>query len=306
MTEMRITFLGTGGAMPSKTRNLPSIAIKYSGAVFVVDCGEGTQRQFIQSGLGFKRDLSIFITHMHGDHVLGLPGLLYTMSMLSREDPVEIYGPKGLTDFLKAVLRQGLGAINYPIKVYEVKPGDVIEKNNLVVRCVETDHVIENICYVFQEKRRKSRMKVEFLEEMGIPRGPLWGRLQRGEAVIYGGRVIKPEEAVEPPKPGRKIVYTGDTRPCEAVVEAAREADVLIHDATFDSSLKAKAEEDKHSTAAEAAEVAKRAKVKKLFLFHISPRYEKNYEILLQEARSIFPNTQLSYDLMSITIPYNQ
>ena len=292
--------------MPSKTRNLPSLAIRYSGAVFIVDCGEGTQRQFIQSGIGFKRDLSIFITHMHGDHVLGLPGLLYTMSMLSREDPVEIYGPKGLATFLETVLNQGLGAITYPIKLYEVKPGDVIEKNNLVVRCVETQHVIENICYVFHEKKRKGRMKVEFLEKLGIPRGPLWGRLQRGETITYEGIVIKPEDAVEPPKPGRKIVYTGDTRPCETVVEAAQEADVLIHDSTFDESLKAKAKEDMHSTAAEAAEIAKRARVKRLFLFHISPRYEKNSDILLQEARKIFPNTELAYDLMSVTIPYRK
>jgi len=290
--------------MPSKARALPSIAIRYSGAVFLLDCGEGTQRQFIQSGLGFKKNLYILITHLHGDHILGLPGLLYTMSMLSREDPVEIYGPRGLAEFLEAIISKGIGAITYPVKVYHVRAGDVFEKNNITIRCVETEHVIENLCYVLQERERRGRMRVKFLEELGIPRGPLWGKLQRGEAITWQGRVIAPEEAVDPPRPGRKIVYTGDTRPCKPVIEAAAGADVLIHDSTFDSSLRDKAVEDGHSTATEAAEVAARAKVRKLFLFHISPRYEKESEKLLMEARRVFPNTELARDLMSFDVPY--
>ena len=304
MTELRITFLGTGGSMPSKTRALPSLSIRYKGAVFIFDCGEGTQRQFIQSRIGFKKKLYIFITHMHGDHVLGLPGLLYTMSMLSREDPVEIYGPKGLAGFLESILSQGLGALTYPVKVYHIQAGDVVEKDGLRIKCVKADHVVETLGYVIQEEDRPGRMRVEFLERLGVPRGPLWGMLQRGQSIEYNGRIITPEEATEPPRPGRKIVYSGDTRPCREVIEAAKNADVLIHDSTFDDSLVDKAREDGHSTASQAAMVAREAMVGRLFLFHISPRYEKGADKLLQEARRIFPNTELAEDLMSVTVEY--
>ena len=304
MTEMRLVFLGTGGGMPSTSRGLPALALRYAGGVMLFDCGEGTQRQFIKSRLGFKQNFTIFITHMHGDHVLGLPGLLYTMSMLDREAPVDIYGPRGLAEYLETVISHKLGALTFPVRVYTVSPSLTIERGSLSIRCVPADHVIESYCYVVQERDRPGKMNVEYLERLGVPRGPLWGRLQRGQPIHYRGRIITPEEALGPRRRGRKIVYTGDTRPCESIINAAQGADVLIHDSTFNDDMLKKAVEDGHSTARQAAEVAAQAGVKLLYLYHISPRYEGDAEILLREARTIFSNTYLAEDLMSYSIPY--
>jgi len=305
MTEMRLVFLGTGGAMPSRRRSLPALAIRYSGAVIILDCGEGTQRQFIQSGLGFRRRFAVFITHMHGDHVLGLPGLLYTAGMLGRSEPIEVYGPPGLEDFLQSLLDRDLGAITYPIKLNILGDSDTVEVAGLTVSPVLADHVISSYCYVVSEKNRPGKMKVEYLEELGVPRGPLWGQLQKGVPAQFGGRTILPSEALGPPRKGRKIVYTGDTRPIQRIVEAARGADVLVHDATFDSSLSDKAHREGHSTAKQAAETAVAAGVKRLYLFHVSPRYEDAREQLLGEALSVFPNSYLPEDLDSYIVSYS-
>jgi len=304
LTVMRIVFLGTGGGMPSRRRGLPAVAIKYAGSILLFDCGESTQRQAILAGLGFKKDFKIFLTHLHGDHVLGLPGLLYTMSMLNRKDPVEIFGPAGTKEVVKSLLVTTSGMTDFPVEIVEVDEGVVCTSREYTVESIRSEHTVDSFAYRLREKERPGRMRVEYLESIGLPRGPLWGRLQRGHAVIYKGRRITPEEAVGPPRKGRVVVYTGDTRPTERIVEFSRNADVLIHDATFSHDLFERARAEGHSTVREAAEVAAAAAVKRLYLFHISPRYDEESERLLSEARSIFPEAYLPEDLTHFDVPY--
>ena len=303
MTIMRLTFLGTGGGIPSIKRSLPAIAINFSGETILFDCGEGTQRQMMRAGTGFRQNLIIFLTHLHGDHILGLPGLIYTLSMLNRKTPLKIIGPPGTKHFIETILSLKFGKLNYEILVKEVWEGIAYESREYVIEAIEASHTIKALAYKLREKDRPGKMNVEKLERLGIPRGPLWGKLQRGEAIEFSGRIIRPEEVMGPPRPGRKIVYTGDTRPSEKIIEFSREADILIHDATFGSEFEDEAGREGHSTARQAAEVALKAGVKRLYLFHISPRYEGEEEKLLQEARRIFPESYLAEDLKTYEIP---
>jgi ribonuclease Z len=302
MSEMRVVFLGTGGGMPSKNRGLPSIAVRVAGAVILLDCGEGTQRQFINSGVGFRREFHIFLTHHHGDHVLGIPGLLFTMAMSGRREPVKIYGPKGTGDLIERLTPPQLGTIPYQVEIQEIMPGNIIRIKNMSIGCVEADHTQPALAYYIQEDERPGRMREEYLDSLGVPRGPLWGKLQRGETITYGGRLITPEDAVGPPRRGRRIVYSGDTRPSRLIAELSAGADLLIHDATFDDSMRETANLEGHSTARQAAEVAAKADASLLCLFHISPRYE-NAERLLMEAREVFPRTILPQDFHVQLVP---
>jgi ribonuclease Z len=304
MSTLRLTFLGTGGGTPSINRGLPSIAVNFSGELLLFDCGESTQRQMMKAGVGFKAKFTIFLTHLHGDHVLGLPGLLYTLSMLDRKEPIVIYGPTGVEDFIEMFQKTRYGKIHFEVEVRRTKEGLIHQSREYEVEAIRSCHTIQSFCYMFREKKRAGKMNVEFLERIGLPRGPLWGRLQRGESVEWGGRIIRPEDAVGPPRPGRKIIYTGDTTPDDRITEFARNADVLIHDSTFDSSYEVEAAEQGHSTSRQAAEIARKARVKRLYLFHISPRYENNSEKLLLEAVKIFPETYLAEDFHTYEVPY--
>ncbi|MEM0381138.1 MAG: ribonuclease Z [Nitrososphaerota archaeon] len=304
MTQMLVCFLGTSGGMPTPHRALPCVAVRFAGTLMLFDCGESTQRQLLASGLGLPRELKIFITHRHADHLLGIPGVLYTLSMMGREDPVEIYGHASSCEVVNRLLEALETEVGFGVEVKAVGPGLVYRGREFRVEAQESDHSTESLCYSVLEDERPGRMRVEYLEELGIPRGPLWGRLQRGEPITFQGRMVRPEEAVDPPRRGRKIVYTGDTRFSEKIVRFADQADLLIHDATFDQSLSDRAREEGHSTASEAATAALQAKARLLALFHISPRYHGKEEVLLSEARRIFPNTILPSDLDRIEIPY--
>jgi len=302
--SLTVVFLGTAGSVPTPKRSLPSIVIKRRGEILMFDCGEGVQRQMILAGVGFHRKMKIFVTHMHGDHVLGLPGLLQTMSLLNRERKLEVFGPPGIKDFVEAVQRTVQFVLTFPVEVTEVaEDGVVCEEADYEVRGVWANHVVPSLAYALVEKPRPGRFYPEKARALGVPEGPLWSRLQRGEAVkLPNERTVSPEQVVGPPRRGRKIVYTGDTRPFERLVKFAENADLLIHDATLDDELAEKAFEDGHSTPSQAAETAKKARVKKLVLTHVSARY-KETGVLLKQAEKTFPNVTVAEDFMKLEIP---
>jgi len=303
LTNLKIVFLGTSGGMPSQSRCLPSVAMRYGASLLLFDCGEGTQRQMVSAGVGFKNDFLVFISHLHGDHILGLPGLFYSMSMLGRVEKVRVYGPPGLARSLELMLESCQGAVSFPIEVQEVRGGEMAcDRGRYSVKTAWADHLVDTLAYSFEEKARQGRMLVDKLKRIGIPQGPLWGALQRGRKVTFQGKVVDPGEVTGPRRRGRKVVYSGDTRPCENVVELARGADVLIHDSSFDQSLAERASAEGHSTSVQAASVAKEAGVGRLFLFHISPRYHNDVDLLLDPARAVFPASDVPEDLASLEL----
>ncbi|RJS85413.1 ribonuclease Z [Candidatus Bathyarchaeota archaeon] len=306
MLSLRITFLGTAASVPTVTRALPAIALKREGEIFLFDCGEGSQRQMVTAKIGFNRKMRIFITHMHGDHILGIPGLLQTMSLLGRDKPLKIYGPSGISEFVDASRRTVRFSLKFPVEVYEVGEGVICRERSYEIRSAWAEHSVPSLAYAFVEKPRPGRFNPEKAVSLGVPKGPLWSRLQRGENVkLLNGRIVKPEDVLGPPRRGRKIVYVGDTRPSENIVNLALEADVLIHEATFSDELAERAERDMHSTPSGAASVAKKAKVKLLILTHISARYS-DANILLEEAKRVFPNVIVAEDFMSLDVPFEK
>ncbi len=301
--SLRITFLGTAASIPTSKRALSAVALKRKGELFLFDCGEGTQRQMIKAKIGFNRKTKIFITHMHGDHILGLPGILQTMSLLGRDKPLQIYGPKGIAEFVDAVRRTVRFSLRFPVEVYEVEEEVICQEEEYEIQSAWAEHSIPSLAYALIEKPRPGRFNPERAASLGVPKGPLWSRLQRGfDVKLPDGRVIKPEDVLGPRRPGRKIVYVGDTKPSENIANFAFGADVLIHEATFAEDLAERAEEDMHSTPSGAALIAKKAKVKLLVLTHISARYG-DPEVLLEEARRTFPNVLVAEDFMNIDVP---
>ncbi len=299
---MEIIFLGTGGTMPSALRGLPSIAVRRGGELLLFDCGEGAQRAMARARIGFGRPMRVFITHLHGDHILGLPGLIQTMNLLGRERPLHVYGPRGLGGFLEAVSRY-VSPPEFPLIIHRVHRGVIHRGGDYRVEAVEAEHEGECWSYAIIEDPRPGRFHPERARRLGVPEGPLWKRLQRGEDVVLSdGRVVRSRDVVDPPRRGRRIVYSGDTRPNRRLLELARGADILIHEATFDDGLRDRAIRDGHSTAREAAELAAEAGVRLLILTHISARYP-DPKPLLEEARSVFPNVLVAEDLMTLRVP---
>ncbi|HDO19276.1 MAG TPA: ribonuclease Z, partial [Thermoplasmatales archaeon] len=234
--QLYIIFLGTGGSWPTAKRNVSAIAVKRGGEIILFDCGEGTQRQIQKSNISYMQITKIFITHFHGDHFLGLPGLIQTMQLNDRANPLHIYGPKGTERIVDTIKTLGYFKPAYPIYGMDLKDGDVIECDGYKIRAFRVNHTVPTLGYVLEENERPGRFDKKRALELGIPEGPLFGRLQRGREVkLDDGRVIKPSMVMGPPRPGRKIVYSGDTRPCDKLKEISRNADVLIHDATFAS-----------------------------------------------------------------------
>ena len=300
---IEIIFLGTGASIPSRSRMLPCIVLRRKDELIVFDCGEGAQYRFLQSGLGVNKKMVILISHMHGDHVFGLPGLITTMSFLGRTKPLTIIGPPGIKKFLNCVLKTIPHHIRYDISVYEKEPGVVYEADEYIIEAYETEHSVTNYAYVFKEKERPGKFHPDKAMKLGVPKGPLWKKLQMGfPVVLEDGRIIRPEDVLGPPRKGIKIVYTGDTGPCEDIISACKEADVIIHEATYSSELTEKALKEGHSTTVMAAETAKRCKAKMLILTHISARYEGLEDKLLEEAKRIFENTILAYDGLKVTV----
>ncbi|MEP7326975.1 MAG: ribonuclease Z [Gemmatimonadota bacterium] len=301
---MHLTFLGTSAACPTVERNTAGLALQREGETIIFDCGEGTQRQMMRWSVGFSFR-EIFFTHFHSDHFLGLIGLVRTMGLLDRSEPLTLYGPKGAQRVLGAALTVGIERTRFPVEIIEVKPGDVLRREEYEIRTFETDHRIDTVGFALAEHQRLGRFNPDKARDLGIPEGPLWGRLHRGDTIeLPDGRTVSPADLVGGPRPGRTLVYTGDTRPSPAVVAASRGADLLVHEATFSDSEIERAKETGHSTAREAAEVAREAGVRRLVLTHISPRYSVDVSDLLNEAQAIFPETTIARDGWTVEVPY--
>jgi ribonuclease Z len=305
--SLQVIFLGTAGSVPTPTRGLPAIAIQRKNELILFDCGEGVQRQMIRAKVGFHRKTKVFITHMHGDHVLGLPGLIQTMALLDRKQKLEVFGPVGIKAFIKGIQDTVQFVLTFPIEITEIKKeGLVCAEKEYEVYSAKTDHEIFSLAYALEEKPRPGKFNPEKAEVLGVPEGPLWSKLQHGEKIkLSNGRVVKPEEVVGEPRSGRKIVYSGDTRPTDNLVKLAAGADLLIHDATFAEELMDRAKEDGHSTPSQAAKTAKKAKAKQLILTHISARYQST-QALLEKAKEVFPKVDVAEDFMKIEIPLSE
>jgi ribonuclease Z len=301
---MRVTFLGTGGGVPTSKRNLLSIAVRRENELLLFDVGEGTQRQMIFARVGCRRNMKVFITHMHGDHILGLPGLIQTMSMLDRGTSLDVYGPQGIVEFVDFIVNSFHFDLTFQINTHEVGEGTIYEGKDYSICAAWGDHVIPNLAYALVEKKRMGRFYPEKALKLGVPKGSLWFRLQHGEDVqLPDGRVIQSSEVTGPKRAGRKIVYSGDTKSSEDIIKLSQGADLLIHEATLDDDYAERASKEGHSTSSQAAMVAKKAGVKKLILTHISARYIDDVSIMVEQARKIFPETYIAEDLMSIEVP---
>ena len=326
--ELIIIILGSSAAIPVRERNLSSTALKYKNELLLFDCGEDLQRNFIKAGLKLNKPLIILISHTHADHIIGLPGLLFRFGLISRTAPLTIFGPRNLFLYL-FVHRKVLGLkANYPLRIVEIDndnkkliifdsldseiPSEekflednvIFESDKYTLKYTEVDHSVLTFAYSFVEKPRYGKFKPERANELGIPESRLWKKLQEGEIIEFEGKTIDPlkEGIVGPKRPGRKVTYSGDTVPCESLIELGKNSDVLIHESTFSKELSDLALEKKHSTSVDAAIDAKKMGAKQLILTHISSRYQEDAVKLLDDAKEIFPNTLLAIDLMRISL----
>jgi len=299
---MKIIFLGTTGSIPTLERGLPAIAIQLEKEMLLFDCGEGTQRQMAFAHISPMKLDAIFITHMHGDHFLGLTGLVQTLSLLDRTRPLEVYCPAGELERLETYLEVPRYTLSFDVEIHELKPGEEVKRNGYRILTSDVDHPVPALAYAIVEDERPGKLDVKRAEELGLKIGPQLAKLKVGEAVeLPGDKIVGPEEVLGPARSGRKIVYVGDTRPSENIVNFAKGADVLIHDCTLADDLAEKARENFHSTPSGAAETARRAGVKQLALIHVSPRY-KDDSVLLEQAKKIFLNTVVAKDMMELEV----
>jgi ribonuclease Z len=283
--------------MPTAQRAPAALLVRRGGDKLLFDCAEGTQRQLLRSSVGLLELEEVFVTHFHADHVLGLPGMFKTFALRGRELPLHVYGPRGLVDLLGS-LRRVVGRLTYELELVEVEPGDVLDRDGYRLATFGVAHGVSALGWSLIEATRPGRFDVERADALGIPSGPERGALQRGETVGH----VKPEDVLGPPRPGRKIVVTGDTAPSEEIVQAAWGADVLVTEATFADEERERAVETNHQTATQAAEVARRANVGLLALTHLSNRYFGPE--IAEEARAIFPETVVPRDFDVVEVPY--
>jgi ribonuclease Z len=300
--DLDIVFLGTAGSMPTAQRAPAALLVRRGGDRLLFDCAEGTQRQLLRSSVGLPDLVEVFVTHFHADHVLGLPGMFKTFSLRGRELPLTVYGPRGLKDLLGSWKRV-VGKLTYELELVELQPGDVLERDTYRLATFAVAHGVAALGWSVIEATRPGRFDVEAADALGVPNGPQRGALQRGDAVTLADRrTVTPDQVLGAPRPGRKIVVTGDTAPSDGIVEAAWGADVLITEATFSEEERERAEETRHQTATQAAEVARRANVELLALTHLSNRYFGGE--IAREAREIFPETVVPRDFDVVEVPY--
>jgi ribonuclease Z len=303
---MKVMPLGISSGKPTLRRNVSALAVAREAEWLLFDCGEGTQMQIGRAGLNPSRLAAVFITHLHGDHFNGLSGLLSTMGLDRRVKDLSLVGPAGISEYLDVLARLKILYVNYPLRLSEYaemrRPRVVYDAEQYAVSALELDHRVFDMGYRVEERPRPGRFDVARARELGVPEGPLFGRLQSGHAVhLPDGRRIEPQEVLGPARPGKSVAYCTDTRPCDASVELARGVDLLIHEATFTEELSGEAREFGHSTAAQAARIAKRAGVRRLLITHFSTRYPDPSQ-LLTEARAIFPETALAEELVAVEV----
>ena len=302
--DLDLVFLGTSGSMPTAQRAPAAMLLRRGGERLLFDCAEGTQRQLLRSNVGLIELREIFLTHYHADHYLGLPGMLKTFALRGREVPITIYGPPGLRDLFDA-MRRIFGRLTYTVELKELRPGDELLREDYRLATFAVAHGVSAVGYALVEDTRPGRFDVQAADALGIPSGPERGGLQRGESVtLRNGQTITPDKVLGAPRPGRKVVIAGDGGPSETVIEAARGADVLVHEATFCEDERERARETQHSTALEAAGVAHAADVELLALTHLSNRYF-GCEVA-REARTIFPNTIVPKDFDTIDVRFQE
>src|SRR5215472_12003037 len=301
--DLDVVFLGTAASMPTAQRGPAALLIRRGSERLLVDCGEGTQRQLQRSSIGLPDLQEIFLTHYHADHFLGLPGMLKTFALRGRQEtPLTVYGPRGLRELFNR-LRPFLGRLPYPLTLVELEEGERLERGDHAIEAFPVEHGLDALGYVLVEGERPGRFDVEAANALGVPDGPARGRLQTGEEIeLSDGRVVKPAQVLGEPRPGRKLVLTGDTAPSPLVIRAAQDADLLVHEASFLAEEAERARETMHSTAADAAEIARLARVRLLALTHVSPRYFGPE--LAAEAQEVFPDTVVPRDFDVIEVPF--
>lgn len=298
--DLTVAFLGTGGAVPSARRSTASLLVARGGERLLFDCGEGTQRQ-MQRSLGLVQVDEIYLTHFHADHFLGLPGLLKTYDLTERRTPLTVYGPRGLRDLFKTLSRL-VGRIGFKLDLIELEPGDVVPRVGAEVRAFAVEHSVRACGYALVEANRPGRFDPEAAKRLGVQEGPAFAALQRGEPVEGSAGLVQPGDVMGEPRPGRTVAISGDTAPCRATVEAARGAQLLVHDASFSEQEAQRAADTAHSTVGQAAAVAREAGVKMLALVHISSRYHVG--AVLEEAREVFAPTVAPRDFDLVEIPF--
>jgi ribonuclease Z len=300
---MKVIILGTSSGIPTPSRNVSALAIFVNGRWLLFDCGEATQHRLQLAPVRLGQLDAIFFTHLHGDHLYGLPGLLASLSLQHRQQPLNLYGPRGLRDFIMAALRFSATRLSYELLITEVEAGTIRQQDGYRVDCLPLYHRVPDFGYSVIEDDRLGRFDVAQAQALGIPAGPLYGRLQAGETItLPDGRMIDSNMVVGPRRAGRRITYCTDTRPCSNSIKLAKNANLLIHEATYNNEHSQEAQERGHSTAAQAAEVARAAQARKLLLTHFSPRYPDTTS-LLHEARRIFPATEAARDLLEVDVP---
>jgi len=303
---MRVIPLGTSSGKPTLRRNVSGLAVAREAEWLLFDCGEGTQVQIARAGLSPSRLSAVFVTHLHGDHFNGLPGLLSTMGLDRRTRDLSLTGPQGIGDYLNTLERLKVMFVTYPLELREFSslPASkiVYETNDYAVTALSLDHRIFALGYRLDERDRPGRFNVDRVRELGVPEGPLWGRLQAGEDLtLADGRIVRSADVLGPSRPGKSIAYCLDTRPCSMSIELGRDVDLLIHEATYTEEFAAEAQQYGHSTAAQAARTARDAGARRLLLTHFSTRFPDPTP-LLEEACAIFPNTMLADDLMEVEV----
>jgi ribonuclease Z len=304
MANMQLVFLGTSSAAPTVERGLSSIAIMREGELLLFDAGEGMQRNFIKAGLGMNRKMKIFISHMHADHSVGLLGLLQTMALQGRERSVDIYGEPRVKEFWEENMRIINFGLTFDVNVHVIKKeGVVVKEDDYQVTCCAAMHSVPSFAFCLEEFERPGEFDVKKAKKLGIPEGELYGKLQHGHDIVHKGKKIKSSQLVGPPRKGRKVGISGDTRPTDRLAKFFKGCDVLVFESTYSHDKQQKAIENWHSTATEAATVAKKAGAGRLFLTHFSARYDETSS-LVKEAGAIHPSVQAAEDLKAVEIPY--